>query len=654
MPVGSQSRRASIYLATGNINVHDDNNKSLIISPSSTLNKTITQPSTPIIMNGGNMIATGSGISPLINPFDTVMANNNNNDGRRNSIYQPKISTSSSSSSFITSEPSSSSSSSSLMDNNKTMNLSTTTTTSFFTNHHGYQTIEQMLNRNDQNQLPILLYIRNYNEYRRHKPAEARLAARRRERAEAREIRLREIERQQKEMDEQADRHYELMNSGGSGGGGTVNHINNNNNSDHIGSYRSRATPIISRESRTSSYTSSRRSSQESLDMCADSPRELRHYAQELEEKFRKAMINNAQLDNEKQSYVYQIDLYKDEREELEENYLRLQRDFKEKSRNFEQLKRDNERLQFDFKCYKEALEERERLIKEADLVIICNNGNRNAKLFNKNKLMNNPNGFSNGNIIMNENHRIINGDDDHNVDDDVDDDDEDFPVLLANNLSLISKDASLLLEDVSGKTLESKLKNLMLERRTLQSTINELKSDLDDERNRASSMNEAIANNSLHLTTEMQTEIQREANKMTNDLRYKFKKCEQDNATLSSTVNRLENQLARCKLAADQSERLEEELKLDKRKAQRELREALTKIEELESANAHLQKRIDKLKSNRNIIGIITNGCSTNNNNGSNTPPGSSHHQHQQSPPPSSCASDISSTLCSTSSTND
>lgn len=58
----------------------------------------------------------------------------------------------------------------------------------------------------------------------------------------------------------------------------------------------------------------------------------------------------------------------------------------------------------------------------------------------------------------------------------------------------------------------------------------------------------------------------------MTNDLRYKLKKCEQENATLISTVNRLENQLIRCKSAADQSERLEEELKLDKRKAQREV----------------------------------------------------------------------------------
>jgi hypothetical protein len=44
-------------------------------------------------------------------------------------------------------------------------------------------------------------------------------------------------------------------------------------------------------------------------------------------------MINNAQLDNEKQSYLYQVELYKDDIEELEENFIRVQKDYKEKSR---------------------------------------------------------------------------------------------------------------------------------------------------------------------------------------------------------------------------------------------------------------------------------------------------------------------------------
>jgi Double stranded RNA binding protein (DUF2051). len=40
--------------------------------------------------------------------------------------------------------------------------------------------------------------------------AEARLAARRQARAEAREIRMRELERQQKEIDENADSVYDM------------------------------------------------------------------------------------------------------------------------------------------------------------------------------------------------------------------------------------------------------------------------------------------------------------------------------------------------------------------------------------------------------------------------------------------------------------
>lgn len=50
--------------------------------------------------------------------------------------------------------------------------------------------------------------------------AEARLAARRAARAEAREIRMRELERQQKEQEENADRVYDMY----SGTDNTIKH----------------------------------------------------------------------------------------------------------------------------------------------------------------------------------------------------------------------------------------------------------------------------------------------------------------------------------------------------------------------------------------------------------------------------------------------
>ena len=53
----------------------------------------------------------------------------------------------------------------------------------------------------------------------------------------------------------------------------------------------------------------------------------------ELEEKWKKAMMNNAQLDNEKQTYRYQVDLLKDTLEEMEEQLIELQREHKDRCR---------------------------------------------------------------------------------------------------------------------------------------------------------------------------------------------------------------------------------------------------------------------------------------------------------------------------------
>jgi chaperonin cofactor prefoldin len=44
-------------------------------------------------------------------------------------------------------------------------------------------------------------------------------------------------------------------------------------------------------------------------------------------------MMNNAQLDNEKQSLRYQVDLLRDQVEDLSEQQMEIQRELKEKSR---------------------------------------------------------------------------------------------------------------------------------------------------------------------------------------------------------------------------------------------------------------------------------------------------------------------------------
>ncbi|NWJ00604.1 LRRF2 protein, partial [Crypturellus undulatus] len=67
--------------------------------------------------------------------------------------------------------------------------------------------------------------------------------------------------------------------------------------------------------------------------------------------------------------------------------------------------------------------------------------------------------------------------------------------------------------------------------------------------------------------------------------------------------IGRLEGQVARYKSAAENAEKVEDELKAEKRKLQRELRTALDKIEEMEMTNNHLMKRLEKMKANRTAL---------------------------------------------------
>ncbi|OBS60060.1 hypothetical protein A6R68_08800, partial [Neotoma lepida] len=60
---------------------------------------------------------------------------------------------------------------------------------------------------------------------------------------------------------------------------------------------------------------------------------ELRESLSEVEEKYKKAMVSNAQLDNEKNNLIYQVDTLKDVIEEQEEQMAEFYRENEEKSK---------------------------------------------------------------------------------------------------------------------------------------------------------------------------------------------------------------------------------------------------------------------------------------------------------------------------------
>nr|KAF6337016.1 LRR binding FLII interacting protein 1 [Myotis myotis] len=178
--------------------------------------------------------------------------------------------------------------------------------------------------------------------------AEARLAAKRAARAEAREIRMKELERQQKEqVEERPEKDFTEKGS--------------------------RNLPGLSAATLASlGGTSSRRGSGDtsiSIDTEA-SIREIKDSLAEVEEKYKKAMVSNAQLDNEKMNYMYQVDTLKDTLLELEEQLAESRRQYEEKSKEFEREKHTHSLLQFQFAQVKAALQQREEMLEKHGIIL--------------------------------------------------------------------------------------------------------------------------------------------------------------------------------------------------------------------------------------------------------------------------------------------
>jgi len=370
------------------------------------------------------------------------------------------------------------------------------------------------------------------------KQAEARLAARRQARYEARNIRMRELERKQKEEEENG-----VINQG--------NHTPTQQPPQHTSSNNTNHNNIhsdgVTRRARdTRSYNSRRSSTDSSEDGFNQNVRDLKQEVKDLEEKFRKAMVANASLDNEKCQLMFQVDLLKDQVEEGEEQAALVMKELRAKTHDYEILKRDHAESVRAVQILQQALNEQQAMLQERGLVLLGDGEE---------------------------------GDSEQDCDE---------VEQEKRTRAIVSQDTANILADLGSGPLDVRIKRLAGQRDDLQDTVRRLKLDLEEERSRSSLPRGAAS----------MDEIERETKKLLDDYKFKISKSDQEIATLGANVARLESQVIRYKTASETAELSEENLKAERRKMQRELRDAVTRNEELETQNKHLEKRLDKLKT--------------------------------------------------------
>ncbi|XP_031669340.1 uncharacterized protein LOC116352803 isoform X5 [Oncorhynchus kisutch] len=93
--------------------------------------------------------------------------------------------------------------------------------------------------------------------------------------------------------------------------------------------------------------------------------REIKDSLVESEEKYRKAMVSNAQLHNEKSNLMYQVDTLKDSLIELEEQLYESKREYNDKAKEFERERHAHSVLQRQFNEMRETLKQSEELLTE-------------------------------------------------------------------------------------------------------------------------------------------------------------------------------------------------------------------------------------------------------------------------------------------------
>ncbi|XP_037130898.1 leucine-rich repeat flightless-interacting protein 2 isoform X15 [Syngnathus acus] len=342
--------------------------------------------------------------------------------------------------------------------------------------------------------------------------------------------------------------------------------------------------------------------------------REMKDSVAEAEEKYRRAMVSNAQLHNDKSTLMYQVETLREDLSDMEELLWEARRHADERTKAYERERDCHILLQFQFKEMNETMRRSEELLMEVSQLREQTHAYAQEVSDLQEALQ-----WKEKKIAALERQREIS--------DVIQIERDQLRVEVLSLRDVVKKYGEVIspelatnggprldddevsnsfgenVPDSRESMLELHLKKLLEERESLQDQVRMLKSQLLlRQRNLDGSQNpeeDGLENGA----DSHAVDLQRDASRQMSELKFKLVKSEQEVTTLEQNVIRLEAQVTRYRTASENAEIVEDELKVERRKLHRELRTALDQIQELESANSHLTKRLEKMKANRSIL---------------------------------------------------
>lgn len=276
----------------------------------------------------------------------------------------------------------------------------------------------------------------------------------------------------------------------------------------------------------------------------------------ELQDRVQQVMFLYSQLDNEKSTLLYEVDLLKDELEEKDASLNLSSRECRDLTSEVKALKRTIDSLHATQQQLKHEIAQRDQLIQENGLCL-------------------------------------------------VEEDPEEEGSESSNNASgeirsgpyLFKRETIRLVDRVvpGAANLDEKIQKLIDTNKKMRKDYEELEQTIYTQRHARNARDSANV-----MPNQGVDDVNKDAAKQLAEMKLKMQDLERENTNQQGNVIRMEGQMKRYKSNADAAEKELDELKTQMRQTKKELRDKENALDEQKETNKHLQSRLEKMRMQR------------------------------------------------------